>query len=160
MKRATLLGSLLLGLGLGLSSGPAGAASGAATKFERSFTLVPDKEQKVSGVKVGEAVIDSVNIVDWPDPDDFAKGEKDLNKSHSMKIVFTYTNRDLENDYKCKYTVTVPSDKGEKPFGQDDSTKTLDKGKVGETNSMSVKIRTHQYRIAKTFKVTFEIWKK
>ncbi|MFI5180197.1 MAG: hypothetical protein ACHQPI_02270 [Thermoanaerobaculia bacterium] len=160
MKKAALLGCVLLLVGLGLSSGPASAASGAATKFEKSFALVPDKEQKVSGVKVGEATIDSVNIVEWPDPDDFAKGDKDLNHTNSMKIVFTYTNRDLENDYKCKYTVTITDPKGSAVWGQADTTGTLDKGKVGDTNHLSVKLRTHQYKLAKTLKVTFEIWKK
>ncbi len=158
MKRAALNGALLLGLALWAL--PAPAASGAAVKFEKTFSLVPDKEQKVTGVKVGEATVDSVNIVEWPDPDDFIKGEKDLNHTNSMKIVFTYSNRDLENDYKCKYTVTIPDPKGGAPWGQNDTTATLDKGKVGDTNRLSVKFRTYQYKIVKTFKVTFEIWKK
>ena len=36
----------------------------------------------------------------------------------------------------------------------------LSKGKVDDTNKVSLKMRTHQYKLAKTMKVTFEIWKK
>jgi hypothetical protein len=140
-----------------LGSGPLGA--GEAQKFEKSYAFQGDKDIKV-GIKVGDCTIDYFKIRNWPDPDDFRKAEKDLNDRHTMEIEFHYSNRDLDNDYKCHYTVTIPGGKDGKPFGEDSRTATLDKGKVDDTNRMSLKIRTNEYRQAKTIKVSFEIWKK
>ena len=127
-------------------------------KFEKTFSFVPEKSQKI-GITVGDVVIESVKILDWPDAEDFQKGEKDLNDTKTMWVVFTYTNRG-DRDYKCKYTVTVLEPKGEKPFAVDDATRTLDKGKVDDTNRFGMKMKTHLYKVAKTFKVNFEVWKK
>src|SRR5664280_1554453 len=46
-------------------------------KIVRSFPF-SDKETKV-GVKSGDALIGSFRIRHWPDPENMAKGEKDLN---------------------------------------------------------------------------------
>ncbi|HEX7528383.1 MAG TPA: hypothetical protein VF425_04685, partial [Thermoanaerobaculia bacterium] len=72
-------------------------------KIVRSFPF-SDKETKV-GVKNGDALIGSFRIRHWPDPENMARGEKDLNDRHSVDVEFTYANRDLENDYKCRYTI-------------------------------------------------------
>jgi hypothetical protein len=132
---------------------------GEAQKFERSYAFTGDKETKV-GVKVGDCTIDSFRIRNWPDPDDFRKGDKNLNDTKTMWIEFTYSNRDLDGDYKCHYDVVIPGGKEGKPFAQDARTATLNKGKIGDTNKMSVKMRTHEYKLAKTIKITFELWKK
>lgn len=127
-------------------------------KIVRSFPFT-DKETKV-GIKSGDVVIGSFQIRHWPDPDDMAKGEKDLNDRHSVDVEFTYANRDLQNDYKCRYTIEIPGGPDGKPYALADDTRTLNKGKVDDTNKVSLKMRTHQYKLAKTMKITFEIWKK
>lgn len=127
-------------------------------KIVRSFPF-SDKETKV-GVKSGDVIIGSFRIRHWPDPDNMAKGEKDLNDKHSVDVEFAYANRDLENDYKCRYTIEIPGGEDGRPYALVDQTRTLSKGKVDDTNKVSLKMRTHQYKLAKTMKVTFEIWKK
>ena len=97
---------------------------------------------------------------DNPDPDAMAKGEKDLDDKHSVDIVFTYANVDPQSDYKCHYFIEIPGGADGRPYALADDTKTLSKGKVDDTNKISLKMRTHQYKLAKTMKVTFEIWKK
>lgn len=130
-----------------------------AKVIERSFPFAGDKDMKV-GIKVGDVTIDSFRILRWPDPDDFRKAEKDLTDKHTMWVEFRYTNRDRERDYKCRYVVTIPGGKDGKPFGTNDRTATLDKGKVDDTNKVSVKMYTTDYKTAKTIKVSFQIWKK
>jgi hypothetical protein len=160
MQRTALLGSLLGSLVVPLvfaAATPAHAADRDVQKFEKSFPL-DEKDHKI-GIKAGDVTIESVQIKNWPDAGDFAKGEKDLNDTHTVWVVFTYTNRNTSSDYKCKYTVTVPNPKGGTPWGENDSTRTLDKGKVGDTNRFGLRMKTHQYKLAKSFKVNFEVWK-
>lgn len=128
-------------------------------KFERSYPFVGDKDIKV-GIKVGDVTIDSFRIRHWPDSDDFGKAEKDLKDTHTMVVEFRYSNRDRDRDYKCKYLVTIPGGKDGKPFGENDRTATLDKGKIDDTNTMFLKMYTNDYKVAKTIKISFEIQKK
>lgn len=128
-------------------------------RFEKSYSLVGDKDVKV-GIKVGDVTIDSFRIRNWPDAENFEKAEKDLNDRHTAVVEFTYSNRDLDHDYKCKYVVTIPGCKDDKPCGENDRTATLDKGKVGDTNKMFVKMRTNDFKTAKKINITYEIWKK
>lgn len=139
-----------------LASSPVLAQSG---RFERSYPFTGDKDIKV-GIKVGDVTIESFRIRHWPDSDNFQKAEKDLNDKHTMVVEFRYSNRDRDKDYKCKYVVTIPGGKGGKPFGENDRTATLDKGKIDDTNSMFVKMLTNDYKVAKTIKISFEIWRK
>ena len=76
-----------------------------------------------------------------------------------MWVVFTYTNKGT-SDYKTKFVVTVLDPAGGAPFAVDDATRTHDKGKIGDTNRFGVKMKTRLYNVAKTFKVSFETWKK
>lgn len=128
-------------------------------KFERSFPFVGDKDVKV-GIKSGDVTIESFRIRHWPNSEDFEKAQKELNDKHTMVVEFRYSNRDRDNDYKCTYVVTIPGGKDGKPFGENDRTATLDKGKVDDTNSMFVKMYTNDYKAAKTIRISFEIWKK
>jgi hypothetical protein len=139
-----------------LASSPAFAQK---EKFEKSYPFEGDKDIKV-GIKVGDVTIDSFRIRHWPDADDFSKAAKDLNDTHTMVLEFHYSNRDRDKDYKCKYVATVPGGKDGKPFGENDRTATLDKGKLDDTNTFFLKMKTNDYKIAKTIKVTYEIWKK
>jgi hypothetical protein len=130
-----------------------------AKPIERSFPFVGDKDIKV-GIKVGDVSIDSFRILHWPDPDDFRKAEKDLTDKHTMDVEFHYSNRDRENEYKCRYVVTIPGGKDGKPLGERDRTASLNKGKVDDTNKVSVRMYTSDYNVAKTIKISFQIWKK
>lgn len=149
-----LLPAVLLAVAL-----PARAAEGDKKLVEKSYSFVGNRDVKV-GIKFGDVTIESFRIRNWPDGDDFRKAAKDLNDKHTMVVEFTYSNRDLDRDYKCKYTVTIPGGKDGKPFGENDRTATLDKGKVDDTNKMLVKMRTNDYKAAKTIRISFEIWKK
>ena len=128
------------------------------SRIVRSFPF-SEKETKV-GVKSGDVIIASFVVKHWPDPDAMAKGEKDLNDKHSVDVVFTYANVDTQSDYKCHYFIEIPGGADGRPYALADDTKTLSKGKVDDTNKISLKMRTHQYKLAKTMKVTFVIWKK
>lgn len=128
------------------------------SRIVRSFPF-SEKETKV-GVKSGDVIIASFVVKHWPDPDAMAKGEKDLNDKHSVDVVFTYANVDTQNDYKCHYFIEIPGGADGRPYALADDTKTLSKGRVDDTNKISLKMRTHQYKLAKTMKVTFVIWKK
>ena len=150
LRLAALAAALLVGSSTVLA-GP--------EKFEHSYPFVGDKDIKV-GIKVGDVTIESFRIRHWPDSDDFSKSEKDPKDTHAMVVEFRYSNKDRDKDYKCKYVVTIPGGKDGKPFGENDRTATLDKGKIDDTNSMFVKMYTNDYKTAKTIKISFEVWKK
>ena len=128
-----------------------------AKKLERTVPFKPEP-QKLD-LKVGDVTIESVEIKNWPDAGDFAKGEKDPSDTKTMWVVFTYSNR-ADKDYKCRYAVTVKDPKGSEIWAQDDSTRTLDARQTSDTNRFGVKMKTHRYKLAKTMTLTFEIWKK
>ena len=157
MKRTLVVLSLFAIVLVLAAAAPAVAAGPDVQKFDRTL---PFKEgsQKI-GLKVGDVTIESVEIKNWPDAGDFAKGEKDLNDTKTMWVVFTYTNKG-SSDYKCKYAVTIPDPKGGEVWAQDDSNRTLDAGKVEDTNRFGVKMKTHRYKLAKSMKLSFEVWKK
>jgi hypothetical protein len=136
----------------------AGAAlSGEGKKFEKTVPFA-DKETKL-GIKMDKVSIDAVRFRHWPDPDDLRKGEKDLNDHHTVIVEFEYSNRDEDTDYKCHYKVWLPGDEG-KPFGEEERTATLDKGKIGDTNKLTLRLKTHHFKDAKSMKIEMEIWKK
>ena len=126
-------------------------------KFERTLSFKPES-QKLD-LTVGDVTFESVEIKNWPDAEDFAKGEKNPNDTKTMWVVFTYTNKGDRN-YKCIYAVTVLDPAGGKPLAVDDADRTLDKGKVDDTNRFGMKMKTVLYKSAKTFKVNFTVWKK
>ena len=152
MKRHAPVAVALLAAALALP-----ALAGDSKKFEKTLAFKSD-EQKL-GIVFEKVTIDSVKVRNWPDPDDFEKAQKDLNDKHTMVVEFTYSNRDLDKDYKCKYVVTIPGADGAMA-GENDRTATLDKGKVGDQNRMFVKMRTNDYKTSKTMKITFEVWRK
>lgn len=160
VKRLT---AFALAAALPLSLLPSLAAETDFTEKKRVTKTVSfqgDKDLKL-GIKYGDVEIESVRIRNWPDAEDFEKAAKDLNDTHTMVVEFTYSNRDDARDYKCKYVVTIPSDKkGDPPYGTNDRTATLDKGKIEDTNKMFVKMKTRHYKTVKTFDISFEIWRK
>ncbi len=134
------------------------AGPGDRKTYTRTHPFGPDRESKV-GIRQGPVTIDSVRIRNWPDSDDFADAEKDLNETHTMVVEFEYSNRDEARDWKCLYTVTVEG-KGGAIWAENDRTATLDAGKVGDTNKMFVKMKTRYFRQVRSFKVRYEIWRK
>lgn len=146
----------LCALVLAFLASPVAAAERKAV--EKSFPFVGDRDVKV-GVKSGPVSIDSFRIRNWPDEDDLEKGDRDHGDTSTMVVEFTYTNRDDDNDYKCKYVVRVSGPDGE-TWAENDREATLDKGKYGDTNKMFVKMKTYRYRKAKKIDISFEIWKR
>ena len=131
--------------------------AGDTKKFEKTVPFA-DKETKL-GFKYEQITIDAVRFRHWPDEDDLQKGEKDLNDHHTVFVEFEYSNRDEDHDYKCKYKVEVPGKDG-KPYGEEERTATLDKGKIGDTNKLTLRLKTHNYKDAKSMKIWIEVWKK
>jgi hypothetical protein len=156
MRRSLAVALLSVGvLAVGMPS--AADVPADAKKFERSYALAGNRDIKI-GIKVGDVTIDSFRVRHWPDGDDFRKAAKDLNDTHTVWVEFHYSNRDTDHDYKCKYTLAVPG-KG-KVLGENDRTATLDKGKIDDSNRLSLRMKTNDFKGGKTLKVTFEIWKK
>ena len=123
-------------------------------------TYETEKQEEIEvGVRIGEAKIESFRIHDWPSHEKIEKGERDRDDNTSINIVFTYTSKDHEHDYKCKYTVALLNERG-KVLGEGDAERTLDKGKRHDTNRVSLKMHTHRYRDAKKIRVTYEMREK
>jgi hypothetical protein len=134
------------------------ADSGDRKTYDRSHPFGPDKSAKV-GIRQGPVTIDAVRIRNWPDADDFADAEKDLNETHTMVVEFEYGNRDEVRDWKCRYTVTIKGKDGA-VWAENDRTATLDAGKIGDTNKMFVRMKTRYYKQVRSFRVKYEIWRK
>jgi len=151
----TAVATLLLSL---LAAPAAHAAdSGDRKTYVKTHAFGPDRESKV-GVRQGPVTIDSVRIRNWPDADDFADAEADRNETHTMVVEFEYSNRDEARDWKCRYTVTIPGKDGS-VWAENDRTATLDRGKIGDTNKMFLKMKTRFYKQARSFKVEYVIWR-
>ena len=158
MNRRAAVPVVLLLLAAALPAAAAPVAAGEKKTFTKTLPFAGDRDIKI-GVRYGDVTIDSVRIRNWPDADDLEKAEKDRNDTTTMVVEFTYSNRDDDHDYKCRYTVTIPGKDGT-PYGENDRTATLDAGKIDDTNKMFVKMKTRLYPTVKSFKVTFEIWRK
>jgi hypothetical protein len=157
MKRILKIG-ILLALGLFLAApAPAADVPADAKKVEKTLPFKPGP-QKID-VKVDDITIDYIEVRNWPDADDFAAGDRDPNDTKMMWVIFTYSNRG-DREYKCRYTVTIRDPNSAETWAENDSTRSLDAWKMGDTNRFGVRMKTHRYRLAKTMKLGFEIWKK
>ncbi len=154
MKPAALA---CLATALLLSTSISGAETGERKSYVKTHAFGPDSESKV-GIRQGPVTIESVRIRNWPDADDFADAEKDLNETHTMVVEFEYSNRDEARDWKCRYTVTITGKDGS-IWAENDRTATLDSGKIHDTNKMFVKMKTRYYKQVRSFKVRYEIWR-
>jgi hypothetical protein len=110
-------------------------------------------------VKIGEAKIESLRIDGWPSHDEIDKGKKHHDISSSVKIVFTYTNKDEKHAYKCKYSVAL-LDKDGKVLGEADVEHTLDKGKHKDTNKVPFEMHAYRYDDAKKIQVIYDMKEK
>lgn len=154
MKRSAL-SAFALSFFLALPSSAADPAG--RQTYERTHPFGEDRESKV-GIRQGPVSIDSVRIRNWPDSDDLRDAEKDRSDTHTIVVEFEYSNRDENRDWKCRYTVTIKGRDGE-TWAENDRKATLDKGKMGDTNRVFVKMKTRHYREARSFKVRYEIWR-
>ena len=157
MSRENLVRAALSAALLVLLSAVAAADSGERRTHVKTHPFGPDRESKV-GIRQGPVSIDSVRIRNWPDADDFADAEEDLNETHTMVVEFEYSNRDEARDWKCRYTVTIVGRDGS-TWAENDRTATLDEGKIGDTNKMFVRMKTRYYKQVRSFKVRYEIWR-
>jgi hypothetical protein len=148
---------VLTGLVLFLAAGPLLSESPGKQHFEKSYPLRGEKDVKI-GIKVGDATLDSFRIRNWPDAEDLEKGERDLNDKTTMVVELTYSNRDEERSYKCSVIVRVPGNGGE-AWAENDRKTTLTKGKIGDTNKILLKMKTHHFNEAKKINFIFDIWR-
>ena len=150
---------VLAGLAAALLFPAASAADAGDRKTHvKSHPFGRDRESKV-GIRQGPVSIDSVRIRNWPDADDFADAEKDLNETHVMVVEFEYSNRDEVRDWKCRYSVTIKGKDGAVQ-AENDRTATLGKGKIGDTNKIFVRMKTRYYKQVRSFQVKYEVWRK
>lgn len=137
---------------------PAVAAASEKRTVTKTYELKKHDETEI-GVRIGEAKIESFKIKDWPSHEKIEKGQKDRDDNTSVKFVFTYSNRDHEHDYKCRYVVELLNERG-KVLGEGQDDRTLDKGKHHDTNGVSLKMHTHKYGDAKKVRVTYAMYEK
>jgi len=149
--------ALAMAMALAMALPVRAADPGARKTFEKTLPFTPDRDIAV-GIRTGEVTIESARIRNWPSADDFEKARRDPSDKSTAVVEFTYTNRDRDSDWKCLYLVTVPGTGA--LLGENDRTATLDRGKVHDTNKIFVKMRTADFKVARTFKVRFEIWRK
>lgn len=135
----------------------AAADAGDRKTHTRTHPFGEDRESKV-GIRQGPVTIESVRIRNWPDADDFADAERDLNETHTMVVEFEYSNRDEARDWKCRYTVKIVGRDGA-TWAENDRTANLDAGKIYDTNKMFVKMKTRRFKEARSFQVEYVIWR-
>ena len=110
-----------------------------AARLER---VVPfrTKESVPVGIEDRFITIESVEVTSWPKPDEVRKAESKPDETTSLTVKFTYMNRD-DNDWKCIYRVSVLDDGG-REIGSGVQERTLNGTEAGDTNRVSVKMRT------------------
>ena len=115
------------------------APSNPASRLER---VVPfrTKESVPVGIEDRFITIESVEVTSWPKPDEVRKAEGKPDDTTSLTVKFTYMNRD-DNDWKCIYRVSLLDDGG-REIGSGVQERTLNGTEAGDTNRVSVKLRT------------------
>ncbi len=122
----------------------------AAARLER---VVPfrTKESVPVGIEDRFITIESVEVTGWPKPDEVRKAESNPGDTTSLTMKFTYSNRD-DDDWKCTYRVQVLDDQG-KEIGSGVQERTLNGTEAGDTNRVSVKMRTLDFPKAARLRV-------
>jgi serine/threonine-protein kinase len=128
---------------------PASSANPAA-RLER---VVPfrTKESVPVGIEDRFITIESVEVTGWPKPDEVRKAESKPGDTTSLALKFTYSNRD-DDDWKCIYRVQVLDDQG-KEIGLGVQDRTLNGTEAGDTNRVSVKMKTLDFPRAAKIRV-------
>ncbi len=131
---------------------PAESASSvqSASRLER---VVPfrTKESVPVGIEDRFITIESVEVTSWPKPEEIRKAEGRPDDTTSVTVKFTYMNRD-DNDWKCTYRVSLLDDGG-REIGSGVQERTLNGTEAGDTNRVSVKIKTLDFPKAAKLRV-------
>ncbi|MBI5441108.1 MAG: protein kinase [Deltaproteobacteria bacterium] len=116
-----------------------GSSSSAASRLER---VIPfrTKESIPVGIEDRFITVESVEVTGWPKPDDVLKAEQKPDATTSLTLKFTYANRD-DDDWKCSYRVSLLDDGG-REIGSGVQDRTMNGTEAGDTNRVSVKLRT------------------
>ncbi|MBK9965340.1 MAG: serine/threonine protein kinase [Holophagales bacterium] len=125
------------------SASPANPAS----RLER---VVPFRtgESVPVGIEDRFITIESVEVTGWPKPDEVRKAEGKPGDTTSLTVKFTYMNRD-DNDWKCTYRVSLLDDGGHE-IGSGVQERTLNGTEAGDTNRVSIKMKTLDFpRVAR-----------
>lgn len=116
------------------------AGSGSApSRLER---VVPfrTKESIPVGIEDRFVTIESVEVTGWPKPDEVLKAGQKQDATTSLTLKFTYANRD-DDDWKCTYRVSILDDGG-REIGSGVQERTMNGTEAGDTNRVSVKMKT------------------
>ena len=126
------------------------SSGNSASRLER---VVPfrTKESVPVGIEDRFITIESVEVTGWPKPDEVRKAESTPGNTTSLALKFTYANRD-DDDWKCTYRVQVLDDQG-KEIGSGVQERTLNGTEAGDTNRVSVKMRTLDFPKATRLRV-------
>jgi len=121
-----------------------------ASRLER---VVPfrTKESVPVGIDDRFITIESVEVTAWPKPDEVRKAAGKPGETTKLTVKFTYTNRD-DDDWKCIYRVQVLDDQG-KELGSGVQERTLSGTEAGDTNRVSVEMRTVDFPKAAKLRV-------
>lgn len=122
----------------------------ASSRFERIVPFRTGAEIPV-GIEDRFVTVDSVAVTSWPKPEDVRKAEGKPDETTRLTVKFTYTNRDAD-DWKCTYRVTI-LDAGGREIGTGIQERTMNGGEAGDTNRVSVKMRTMDFPRAAKIKV-------
>jgi hypothetical protein len=109
------------------------------------------KESVPVGIEDRFITIESVEVTSWPKPDEVQKAESKPGDTTSLTLKFTYANRD-DDDWKCIYRVQVLDDQG-KEIGLGVQERTLNGTEAGDTNRVSVKMKTLDFPRAAKLRV-------
>jgi serine/threonine-protein kinase len=101
------------------------------------------KESVPVGIDDRFITIESLEVTDWPKPDEVQKAAAKPGETTKLTVKFTYTNRD-DDDWRCVYRVFVLDASG-REIGSGVQERTLNGTEAGDTNRVSVKMRTTDF---------------
>lgn len=130
-------------------AGPAGSAA-AAGKLERVVPFRTNESVPV-GIEDRFITIEAVEVTGWPKPDEVRKAEGKPGETTKLTVKFTYANRD-DDDWKCIYRVQVLDEKGSE-IGSGVQERTLNGTEAGDTNRVSVEMKTLDFPRAARLRV-------
>jgi hypothetical protein len=128
---------------------PAEAAN-PASRLERTVPFRTGESIPL-GIVDRLVTIESVEVTDWPKPEDVRKAESKPADTTKLTVKFSYANRNDE-DWKCQYHVAILDDKG-KEIGSGEREAGLSGNEESDTNRVSVKLRTLDFPKASRLRV-------
>jgi serine/threonine-protein kinase len=122
----------------------------ATSRFERIVPFRTGSEIPV-GIEDRFVKVESVAVTSWPKPDEVREAEGKPGETTKLTVKFTYTNRD-DDDWKCVYRVQVLDASG-REIGSGVQERTMNGTEAGDTNRVSVKMRTMDFPKAARLRV-------